>query len=48
MEHTMQLNPVPFAMIKSGQKTIELCLYDEKRQKIAIGDTIHVDLPQLR
>lgn len=41
MEHTMRLNPVPFAMIKSGQKTIELRLYDEKRQKIAPRDTIH-------
>lgn len=36
----MNLNPEPFAMIKSGEKTIELRLYDEKRQKIKPGDTI--------
>ena len=40
MEHTMNLNPVPFSMIKNGTKTIELRLYDEKRSKISIGDTI--------
>jgi ASC-1-like (ASCH) protein len=40
MEHEMRLNPEPFRMIKSGQKTIELRLYDEKRRKIAVGDTI--------
>ena len=38
--HEMQLQPEPFAMIKSGSKTIELRLYDEKRRKIQIGDTI--------
>lgn len=36
----MKLNSAPFEMIKSGKKTIELRLYDEKRQKIKIGDTI--------
>ena len=36
----MKLNPTPFEMIKSGQKTIELRLYDEKRQQIKIGDEI--------
>ena len=36
----MKLNPSPFAMIKSGEKTIELRLFDEKRQKIKPGDTI--------
>ncbi|MGN0561005.1 MAG: ASCH domain-containing protein [Candidatus Fimenecus sp.] len=40
MEHIMQLRPSPFNMIKSGTKSIELRLYDEKRQKIKIGDTI--------
>jgi len=38
--HHMNLNPGPFAMIKSGKKTIELRLFDEKRQKIKPGDTI--------
>lgn len=36
----MRLDPKPFESIKSGNKTIELRLYDEKRQLINIGDTI--------
>ena len=36
----MRLDPAPFRMIKRGEKTIELRLYDEKRRKIAVGDTI--------
>ena len=36
----MKLNPAPFEMMKSGQKTIELRLYDEKRQLINVGDEI--------
>ena len=40
MEHTMKLRPNPFFKIKSGQKTIELRLYDEKRQLISVGDRI--------
>ena len=38
--HQMNLNPAPFEMIKSGKKTIELRLFDEKRQRIAPGDTV--------
>jgi ASC-1-like (ASCH) protein len=38
--HHMKLNPSPFEMIKSGQKTIELRLYDEKRQQVKAGDEI--------
>lgn len=38
--HNMKLNPEPFEMIKNGQKTIELRLFDEKRQKIKSGDEI--------
>lgn len=38
--HQMNLNPGPFEMIKSGKKTIELRLFDEKRQKIKAGDTV--------
>lgn len=38
--HHMKLNPTPFGMIKSGRKTIELRLFDEKRQKIKAGDEI--------
>ncbi len=40
MNHSMNLKPWPFAMIKNGKKTIELRLYDEKRQFIQPGDTI--------
>ena len=39
-EHRMKLHPHPFAKIKDGSKTIELRLYDEKRQRISVGDTI--------
>ena len=38
--HTMKLHAAPFEKIKSGSKTIELRLYDEKRQMINPGDTI--------
>ena len=41
MVHEMLLAPKPFEMMKSGQKTIELRLYDEKRKDIKIGDDIH-------
>ena len=40
MIHNMKLNDAPFKMIKNGEKTIELRLYDEKRRKIKVGDTI--------
>ena len=38
--HEMKLRPEPFAKIRSGAKTIELRLYDEKRQMIREGDVI--------
>ena len=38
--HHMNLHPAPFEAIKSGQKTIELRLYDEKRRAIKVGDEI--------
>ena len=38
--HKMKLNSVPFEMIKSGEKTIELRLFDEKRQQLKAGDKI--------
>ena len=40
MEHSMKLKPEPFEKIRSGIKTIELRLYDEKRKKIAKKDII--------
>lgn len=36
----MNLDPVPFEMIASGRKKIELRLNDEKRRKINPGDEI--------
>ncbi len=39
-EHTMNLNPEPYEMIKCGKKTIELRLYDERRRSIVPGDII--------
>lgn len=38
--HKMNLQDLPFEAINSGQKTIEMRLYDEKRQKIKVGDII--------
>ncbi len=38
--HKMKLNSSPFEMIKSGAKTIELRLFDEKRQQVKAGDKI--------
>lgn len=40
MTHIMRLNPLPFKMIASGEKTIELRLNDEKRRKINRKDLI--------
>lgn len=40
MHHEMTLRPVPFGMIADGSKRYELRLYDEKRRRIAVGDTI--------
>ena len=36
----MRLDPKPFELIKSGKKTVELRLYDEKRQRLNKGDDI--------
>ena len=38
--HQLTLATEPFNAITSGNKTIESRLYDEKRQKIQIGDQI--------
>ena len=40
MTHEMKLRREPFDMIKSGAKTYELRLYDQKRALIKVGDTI--------
>jgi len=36
----MKLSTEPFNKIASGEKVIESRLFDEKRQKISIGDQI--------
>ena len=40
MKHQMKLQDAPFEMIEKGIKTIELRLWDEKRQLIQVGDEI--------
>ncbi len=45
MKHQMRLQPEPFAAIKSGKKTIELRLFDPKRQLIRPGDEICFEHP---
>ncbi len=40
MIHSMKLRKEPFESIKKGRKTIELRLYDEKRQSICVEDII--------
>lgn len=38
----MRLYNKPFEQIRTGQKTIELRLFDEKRQGIAVGDELEL------
>ena len=40
MEHELKLQPRYYEYILNGSKDIEIRLYDEKRQKINIGDII--------
>lgn len=40
MVHHMRLRREPFDKIQSGEKTIELRLFDEKRQDLEVGDEI--------
>lgn len=39
-EHVLNLTPAPMQEIRTGNKTIELRLNDEKRKQISVGDTI--------
>ena len=49
MLYKMKLNESPFERIKNGTKTIEFRLFDEKRQKIKVGDQIEFSkLPDLQ
>lgn len=38
--HNMKLKQPYFDLVNSGLKTVELRLYDDKRQQVAPGDTI--------
>lgn len=40
MTHELKLQPKYYNFILNGTKRIEIRLYDEKRQKIKVGDTI--------
>ncbi|MBO5277621.1 MAG: ASCH domain-containing protein [Clostridia bacterium] len=40
MKHCMKLQHSPFLAIKSGRKTVEMRLYDEKRSLINEGDMV--------
>ncbi|MCM2677212.1 ASCH domain-containing protein [Alkalicoccobacillus plakortidis] len=41
MAHMMGLYDEPFALMKSGRKTVEVRLNDSKRQKLQVGDQIN-------
>ena len=45
MKHEMGLQSMYFDYIKNGTKRIELRLFDEKRQRIRIGDIIEFANP---
>ena len=48
MEHSMKLLESPYERISSGKKTIEIRIYDEKRQELNVGDIIEFSkLPDL-
>ena len=38
--HHMNLNPFPLEKMLSGEKRVEIRIFDEKRQKIRIGDFV--------
>lgn len=40
MDHMMGLYDEPFALMKSGRKTVEIRLNDAKRQRVQVGDFI--------
>ena len=49
MLHKMKLNESPFERMKSGTKTIEFRLFNEKRKAIRVGDKIEFSkLPDLK
>jgi ASC-1-like (ASCH) protein len=38
--HRLRLDASPFAQVKSGTKTFEIRLHDNKRQQLSVGDVI--------
>lgn len=40
MRYEMRLNELPFTQIEEGKKTLEVRLYDAKRQLLRVGDEI--------
>jgi len=49
MEYSMKLLESPYEIIASGKKIIEIRLFDEKRQKLHVGDIIEFSkLPDLK
>ena len=40
MVHYMKLGEKPFTAVRSGNKKIEMRLYDEKRRKLSVNDTV--------
>ena len=44
MRHQMKLFKEPFFRIKEKRKIIEVRLFDEKRQKVSVGDEIEFSL----
>ena len=40
IQHNMTLKQPYFNLIREGKKIVELRLYDDKRRKISVGDTI--------
>lgn len=40
MKHFMKLDRAPFDAVKSGEKSVEMRLYDEKRRALSVGDEI--------
>ncbi len=47
--HDMKLDPRSFDRVRSGVKTLELGINDEKRRAVKIGDTICLKrLPELK
>ncbi len=49
MQQSMKLTENAYDRVESGKKTIEIRLFDEKRQKLNIGDIIEFSkLPELK